>query len=103
MAKYLRNDLVTPASHGFVPTFFQIVMMFSYFYSPDSVFNLLNGIPDKNLEIKLHTTQDYLDVCEFIQHSASKFGIRISIEISSPAVHRKLFSSSGASLFRASG
>ena len=103
MAKYLRNDLVTPASHGFVPTILSNCYdVQGYFYSPDSVFKLLNGIPDKNLEIKLHTTQDYLDVCEFIQHSASKFGIRISIEISSPAVHRKLFSSSGASLFRAS-
>ena len=103
MAQYLRNNLVVPAHKGFVPSILSTCYnVEGFFYSPDSVVKFLNSVDDANYDITLNTTQDYLDVCEFIQHSAAKFGINIDIEISSPATHRKLFSASGASLFRAS-
>ena len=62
----------------------------------------MKTVPNFDDIIILNTTSDYLDVCEFIQHSASKFGINIKIEVSSPAVHRDIFSSGKSSLFRAS-
>tara|TARA_B100001250_G_C19809998_1_gene795294 strand:- start:2264 stop:3823 length:1560 start_codon:yes stop_codon:yes gene_type:complete len=103
MAEYLRNGFVIPANEGFVPKILSNCYdLNGFFYSPDSVYKLLRDIPDINREITLNTTQDYLDICEFIQHSASKFGININIEISSPAVHRDLFSSGAAYFFRAS-
>ena len=103
MTQYLRNGLVTPANSGFVPKILSKCYDVSgFFYSPDSVYHLLRSIPKINREITLHTTQDYLDICEFIQYSASKFGININIEISSPAVHRDLFSSGASYFFRAS-
>ena len=103
MVKYLRNDIVTAANSGIVPDILSTCYnVDGYFYSPDSVEKYLSRIPDFTKSITLNTTQDYLDVCEFIQHSASKFGINIDIEISSPAIHRELFSSSMCDFFRAS-
>ncbi len=103
MIKYLRNGLVTAANNGFVPDILSTCYKVNgFFYSPDSVYKYLSKVKNHTKSIKLNTTQDYLDVCEFIQHSASKFGINIDIEISSPAIHRELFSSSLCNFFRAS-
>ena len=103
MTEHLRNGFVVPANKGFVPQILsECYDLNGFFYSPDSVYKLLSNIPDHNVEFTLNTTQDYLDICEFIQYSASKFGININIEISSPAVHRDLFSTGAASFFRAS-
>ena len=103
MTEYLRNGLVLPANAGFVPKVLSnCYNVNGFFYSPDSVYKFLNNIPHDNYEVTLHTTQDYLDICEFIQYSAAKFDIKINIEISSPAVHRDLFSSGAAYFFRAS-
>lgn len=104
MAKYLRNGMVMPAHKGFVPKVLSnnCYDIQGFFYNTDSVRQLLNKVNNTQKIIKLHTTQDYLDICEFIQYSAAKSGINIEIEISSPAIHRKLVSSSDVSLFRAS-
>ena len=103
MTKYLRNGLVIPADKGFVPDVLSNCYDVKGFsYEPDTVHSLLKNVYNKNDKITLHTTQDYLDICEYIQYNASKFGINLNIEISSPAVHRKLVSSSSVSLFRAS-
>lgn len=103
MSDYLRNGLVTPAEKGFVPSVLsKCYDVEGFFYSPDSVHKLLSNIPNRTQKVTLNTTSDYLDICEFIQHSASKFGINIDIEIASPAVHRELFSSTASSFFRAS-
>ena len=103
MVKYLRNGLVSPANYGFVPKILKSCYTIqSNNLSQDSIKKLLSKIPNKSHEIILNTTSEYLDVCEYIQHSALEFGINIKLEISSPAVHRDLFSSGNASLFRAS-
>ena len=103
MAKYLRNGLVVPAHQGFVPSILlKDHNINGYFYSPDSVYKYLKQSNYKNEKIILHTTQEYLDICEFLQYSASKFGINIVIEISAPAIHRNIFSSGKSSFFRAS-
>ena len=103
MVKYLRNGLVYPADAGFVPlSLKRCYNIESNTLSQDSIKRLISETPNYDDEIILNTTSEYLDVCEFIQHSALEFGINIKIEISSPAVHRDLFSSGNASLFRAS-
>ena len=103
MTQYLRNGLVTPGNKGFVPdALLKCYDVKGFFYSPDSVKKLLQKVPNSSQRITLHTTQDYLDICEYIQHSASKFGINIDLQISSPPIHRELFSSYQSSLFRAS-
>ncbi len=103
MIKYLRNDLVIPGNKGIVhPVLSNCYDIRGFHYSPDSVRSLLKDVPDFKEKIIINTTQDYLDICEFIRHSAEDFGIKIDIEISSPSVHRELVSSSQASCFRAS-
>ena len=103
MVQYLRHGLVTAGEHGFVPpSLIDCYNISGYYYSPDSVISLLSKVPNYNQTITLNTTQDYLDICEYIRFSASDFGIDIDIEISAPSVHRELFSSGQASLFRAS-
>ena len=102
MVKFLRNNIVSPA-YSFVPNSLKPYSINNYnSISDDSIKNLLKTVPNFDDIIILNTTSDYLDVCEFIQHSASKFGINIKIEVSSPAVHRDIFSSGKSSLFRAS-
>jgi len=103
MTQYLRNGLVSPANKGFVPSVLSSCYdVDGFFYSPDSVNYFLKKVLNSNQSIVLHTTQDYLDICEYIQYNAKNFGINISIEISSPPVHRELFSSGESSFFRAS-
>ena len=103
IAEYLRNGLVRPAFHGIVPNdLLNCYDVQGFFYSPDSVHQLLKKVPNNNKEIILHTTRDYVDICEYIQYSASNFGINIKIEISTPSVHRELVSLGESSFFRAS-
>ena len=72
MLKYLRNNMGTPAVHGFLPgglPYHNPEEIRGYDYYPDSVWYYLEkagfpkgeGLPD----IKLTTTADYLDLCEF--------------------------------------
>ena len=103
IAKYLRNGLVLPGNKGIVPPILSSCYdVNGYFYSPDSVSYYLNKMSKNLLPITLNTTNDYLDICEYIQHSALKFGIEVNIEVSSPSIHRELVSSSQSHLFRAS-
>ena len=103
MIEYLRNGLVSAGVNGIVPkTLGNCYDIQGYTYKPDTIKTLLKNVPNPSDRIVLYTTQDYLDVCEYIQYSSKKFGINIDIEISSPAIHRELFSSGEASLFRAS-
>ncbi|MBJ04732.1 MAG: ABC transporter substrate-binding protein [Flavobacteriales bacterium] len=103
ISKYLRNGLVLPGKKGFVPPVLSnCYEVNGYSYYPDSVNYYLNKISIEELDITLNTTSDYLDICEYIQYSAQKFGIKINIQVSSPSVHRELVSSSQAHLFRAS-
>ena len=103
IAKYLRNGLVLAGNKGIVPPILSSCYdVNGYFYSPDSVGYYLNKMSQKTFHITLNTTNDYLDICEYIQHSALKFGIKVNIEVSSPSIHREIVSSSQSNFFRAS-
>jgi peptide/nickel transport system substrate-binding protein len=108
MVKYLRNNLCTPAYWGIIPVG---LPGFSeegihYTYDPDKARNYLTkaGYPNgRGLpEIKLTTTSDYLDICEFIQHELSQIGIKISIEVSPLASFKQNKASGNLSFFRSS-
>jgi peptide/nickel transport system substrate-binding protein len=109
MMKYLRNDIGTPANNGFIPKglpAFQKDSLTGYTYNPDKAAKLLEkaGYPKgKGLEsIKLTTTDDYRDLCEFIQHQLSDIGIEINIEISTGATFRDMVANSKLMFFRGS-
>lgn len=108
MARYLRNNMVTPATAGFVPkgmpSFTTAVQ--GYSYNPTLARKLLAdaGYPNaKGLpELVLNTTPNYLDICEFIQSELSALGIKSRIEVNEAATHRKIVANQGMAFFRGS-
>jgi len=109
MIRYLRNNMGMAGVFGFVPPFipgFDNKSTYGYNYDPAKTAKLLAeaGYPDgKGLgEITLTTTANYLDLCQYIQHEASKSGIKLNIEITPPATLREMNAKGDAGFFRAS-
>ncbi|MFW5820852.1 MAG: ABC transporter substrate-binding protein, partial [Bacteroidota bacterium] len=109
MLKYLRNNMGDPAVHGFLPgglPFHDPGEVKGYDYFPDSVWHYLDkagypkgeGLPD----IKLTTTADYLDLCEFIQYELSRFGINLSLEVATGGAYRNKLANGHLLFFRGS-
>lgn len=94
MVRYLRNNVYTPALGGFIPVGMPGYNPgVGYEYNPDSVRVILRrkgypggeGLP----ALKLSTTADYVDLCEYVQHQLGEFGIRISVDVLPASVHRE--------------
>lgn len=108
MLKYLRNNIGTAATSGFVPrglpSFDHHFKGFSY--QPEKAKKLLQeaGFPyGKGLpEISLSTTGQYVDLCEFIQHQLGELGIKIKLSVNPPATHNELVAKSELAFFRKS-
>ncbi|MBI5218694.1 MAG: ABC transporter substrate-binding protein [Bacteroidia bacterium] len=108
MMTYLRNNLGTPGTHGFIPKGMPGFSdtLAGYDYDPDKARTLLAeaGFPNgKGLpEIMLTTTSDYLDLCEYIQHELSQIGIKIKIDVNTGATFRDMVANSKLIFFRGS-
>jgi peptide/nickel transport system substrate-binding protein len=108
MITYLRSNMGYPAHAGFIPMgmpgFNERLQGFSY--NPKKVDSLLSvaGFPNgKGLTpITICTTEDYVDICEFIQHQLGEFGIPIQVEVFPGAAYREMMANSKMLLFRAS-
>ncbi len=108
MVKFLRSNLAAPAHSGFVPQGmpnFQTSLE-GFTYNPRKAAQLLAeaGFPGgKNMPaITLSTTDDYLDICEFIQHELSALGVKLSINVLSGSAYRQRLSEGKLAMFRAS-
>ena len=105
MIRYLRNNIGTPATKGFVPlglpsSKFNIV---GYNYNPEKSKKLISESNfNLNQEIILSTTSSYLDLCEYIQQSLKDVGLNIKIEVNPPSTHRQMVATSKLSFFRGS-
>ncbi|MGQ0829933.1 MAG: ABC transporter substrate-binding protein [Bacteroidota bacterium] len=93
MVKYLRKNLGRAATSGFIPPGFPSFdenKVKGYDYNPEKVKELLflAGYPDgKGLpEIPLYTTEQYLDIAEYVQAKLSELGIKIRIEVEKASV-----------------
>jgi peptide/nickel transport system substrate-binding protein len=108
MMAYLRSNMGYPAHNGFVPSgmpgFSGKVKGFDY--NPDLSLKLLQkaGFPNGKglMPISLATTEDYVDIFEFIQHQLAEIGIPIQIEILPGAAYREMLANSHLLLFRGS-
>jgi len=109
MIQHLRNNIGIPGIYGFVPlnmpgfTDFHVK---GYDYNPQKSRELLKqaGYPngDGLADIILTTTPAYVDLCQYIQHEASKVGITIKIDVTQPATLREMNANSRVPFFRAS-
>ncbi|MGE0078585.1 MAG: ABC transporter substrate-binding protein [Bacteroidales bacterium] len=108
MMLYLRSNMGYPANGGFVPSgmpgFMNATKGFTY--NPELSRKLLvdAGFPDgQGLPvITISTTDDYLDLCEFIQHQLGEVGISININVLPGAAYREMMANSKLSVFRGS-
>jgi oligopeptide transport system substrate-binding protein len=109
MVKYLRRNLGTAATAGFIPPglpSFDADKVKGYDYNPDKVKELLflAGYPDgkKLPEITLFTTEQYLDIAEYIQSQLGELGIKMKIEIQKASVLFQAIASTKINFFRKS-
>lgn len=108
MIAYLRNGLGFPAESGFVPMGLPPFSdsLKGFFYCPDSTLSILARIGYSNGKglsaITLTTTDDYLDICEYIQHELNKLGVKLNVEVVTGASYRQSVADSRLSLFRGS-
>ncbi len=109
MLRYLRNNIGEPAVKGMVPyglPDFDHSRITGFGYNPDSARYYLEkaGFPNgKGLgEIKLTTTADYLDLCEYIQFELARLGIRLSLDVATGASFRNKVANSNLMFFRGS-
>jgi peptide/nickel transport system substrate-binding protein len=109
MLKYLRNNMGTPAVHGFLPEglpYHAQENVSGFDYHPDSVWYYLEKAGYPNGEglppINLTTTSDYLDLCEFIQYELSRFGINIELQVATGGAYRNKLANGHLFFFRGS-
>ena len=108
MMRYIRNNIGYPGVHGFLPTGLpgEELRVMGYGYNPSKANELLAeaGFPNgEGLEpIKLYTTSQYLDLCEYMQHQLQEVGIQLQIEVNPGATHGALVANSQVPFFRKS-
>ena len=99
--KYLKNNVGFSGNSGIVPPYLANYELDGYYYNPDTVYDLLINIKGDK-EITLHTTSNYLDICEYLQSSFSDFGIKLNIKVDPPSIFKEKASTGGYCFFRAS-
>jgi oligopeptide transport system substrate-binding protein len=106
LVSYLRNNIGTPATRGFVPVGFEKLDAFAaegYSYNPDSArYYLKRSGYDKKTSIPLYITQLYLDIGVLIQRQLSAEGIDCRLEINQSSFNRALMNKGKALVFRGS-
>ncbi len=109
MVKYLRRNLGVAATAGFIPSglpSFDAEKIKGYSYQPDKVRELLNtaGFPGgKGLpEISLATSEQYLELAEYMQAQLAEFGITIRIDVQKASVLTQAIANTQVNFFRKS-
>lgn len=107
MVKFLRNNTVFPAGKGFVPPVLNPYGEETFDpYEPEKALRVLaeagypngNGLP----ELEISTTGDYADLMEYIQHSLSKTGIKVRVNILQGPALREQSAKGQLAIFRKS-
>lgn len=108
MMLYLRNNLGYAARGGFVPVGMPGFSRITYGldYNPSHAKELLENAGYSNLkgfpELTISTTDDYLDLFEYIQHQLSDIGIKLNIDILPGAAYREMLANGKLTVFRGS-
>lgn len=109
MVRYLRNNAVVEAGHGFIPKGlpgYDENAGYGVHYDlkrakellAEANFPMGKGIP----EISISTTSDYVDLCEYLQHAWKEIGLNVQIDVLAGSAHREKVAKSQLMLFRKS-
>lgn len=108
MIRYLRNNMGYAANAGFVPpslTTNYPKKIDGYSINLQKAKTLMKNAgyaKGYRKPINLLTTSDYVDLCEYIQHKASRIGVEININLGTGASFRNTISQGEAAFFRGS-
>jgi ABC-type transport system substrate-binding protein len=107
MMTYLRNGIGIPANGGFIPKGlpgFDDSIGFSY--QPEVAKQLVSEFKfetgNKNPQVTLTTTSNYLSFCEFIQREIQKIGLQVNVDVIPPSSLKDAKANGQLDFFRAS-
>lgn len=108
MIMYLRSNMYYPAFNGFVPNgmpYFGCATK-GFNFNPALSQKLLNEVgynaTNRVPSFSLATTDDYVDICEYIQNQLKGLGFDIKIDVYPGAAYREMLANSKLAFFRAS-
>ena len=121
MLRYLRNGIGTPGNNGIIPAGlpgykYDKIMIDSatqqlsnsatstigYPYNPKKAEQLLKDNGLIGYELKLYTTQDYIDIAKFVQSALTEIGLNCRVEEMMPAALREKRANGNLPFFRSS-
>ena len=125
MLRYLRNGIGMPGNQGIIPaglpgyedaktprrqdtklgdsvTRSLGVSEIGYPYNPKKAEQLLKDNGLLGYELKLYTTQDYVDIAKFVQSALTEIGLNCKVEEMMPAALREKRANGNLSFFRSS-
>jgi len=103
----LRNGIGTPATGGFIPKGLPgYDATLGYGYNPKKAKELVQQYIDetsnKNPEITITTTSEYLSFCEYIQRELQKTGLTVNVDVIPASTLKESKSNGKLDMFRAS-
>ncbi len=129
MLRYLRNGIGTPGNNGIIPAGLpgykdaktprrqdakimvdsvtqqlsnSATSTIGYPYNPKKAEQLLNDNGLIGYELKLYTTQDYIDIAKFVQSALTEIGLNCRVEEMMPAALREKRANGNLPFFRSS-
>ena len=117
MLRYLRNGIGTPGNYGIIPVGLPGALVkthgrvslhenaesnIGYPYNPKKAERLLKDNDLLGYELKLYTTQDYIDIAKFVQSALTEIGLNCKVEEMMPAALREKRANGNLPFFRSS-
>ncbi len=106
MVAYLRNNMGTPATNGFIPKGLQGRYLNGYSYDLTKAISLVQDYKaetnNNNLSITLSTNASYLDIAEYLQREWQKIGIQVRIDVQPNSALRQAMATGKVEFFRGS-
>ena len=107
MIKYLKNGIGIPAEHGFIPKGLPgFAEIDGYHYNPYKAKELLDAYKKESgksqVQLRITTNSNYLDICEFIQRELEKIGFDVAVDVLPVPTLRKDKTAGKLDIFRAS-
>lgn len=119
MLRYLRNGIGMPGNYGIIPVGLPGSLetenlrnsksenhgdsiSIGYPYNPKKAERLLKDNDLLGYELKLYTTQDYIDIAKFVQSALTEVGLNCKVEEMMPAALREKRANGNLPFFRSS-